>query len=59
MSLESCIAAAKKWVKENSEVDLSAKELEQVGRLLDHAEQLGATPAEKNKLMADLGGAEA
>lgn len=54
MSLESCIAAAKKWVKENSEVELNAKELEQVGKLLNAAEEMGATPAEKNKLMADL-----
>lgn len=54
MSVESCIAAAKKWVKENSDVELNAKELEQVGRLIDQAEKLGATPAEKNKLMGDL-----
>jgi hypothetical protein len=54
MSLESCIASARKWVKENSEVELNAKEFEQVGKLLDAAEQMGATPAEKNALMQDL-----
>lgn len=54
MSLESCIRSAKKWVDENSDVELNAKELEQVGRLMNAAEELGATPAEKNKLMADL-----
>lgn len=54
MSLESCIRAAKKWVDENADVDLNARELEQVGRLLNMAEEMGATPAEKNKLMQDL-----
>lgn len=54
MSLEGCIASAKKWLKENSEVELSARELEQVGKLLDQAEKMGATPAEKDKLMGEL-----
>lgn len=54
MSIESCISAAKKWAKENSEVELNARELEQVGKLLHKAEELGATPAEKNHLMQEM-----
>lgn len=54
MSLESCIRSAKKWVGENSDVKLSSAELEQVGRLLNAAESMGATPAEKTALMQSV-----
>ena len=54
MSLESCIRDAKAWAKENSDVKLSARDLENIGELLSQAEQMGATPAEKNALMANL-----
>lgn len=51
MSLESCIRSAKQWVKENSDVELNAKELEQVGQFMQHAEELGATAAQKAEIM--------
>lgn len=54
MSIGSCTRAAKEWLDKNSDVKLSARELADVGTLLSKAEELGASPEQKNKLMAQL-----
>lgn len=53
MSLQTCITEAKAWAKENSELKLNPKEIEEMGRMLQAASDAGATPAEKMKLMQD------
>lgn len=54
MSLDSCIRSARQYVKDNEDVRFSDKELLQVGQMLQKAEEMGATPAQKNAMMARM-----
>lgn len=51
MSLKACIEKAKDWARANSDLGLEPREIEDLGRLLQAAQDAGATPRERIQLM--------